>query len=110
MAHGKFEFKGDGISFLWLCIWTGFLCFITIGIYSPWAYCEIEKWKAKNTYIDGKQLVFKGTGGGIFGTWLLIFFLSFITLGIYMPWGMCRIIRWKTNNLYYADTGDVEKN
>ena len=108
MASGNFEFKGRGGSFIWLVIWTTILTAITFGIWYPWAICAVEQWKAKNSFIDDKQLVFKGSGGGLFGTWLLIVFLSIITFGIYGPWGYIRILRWKTNNLYFADPGDIE--
>lgn len=109
MAHGKFEFKGTGGSFLWLIIWTSILTVVTFGLFFPWAYAHNQKWIAERTFIDGKQLCFKGTGAGFFGTWLLIVFLTFITLGIYAPWGFCRLKRWQTNNLYFADTADIEK-
>jgi len=108
MAKGNFEFKGGGGSYFILVLWTSILTAITLGLYYPWALSAIERWKAKNTYIDNQQLVFKGSGGGIFGTYLLIIILSIITLGIYIPWGACRIQRWKTNNLYFADIGDNE--
>ena len=109
MAHGEFEFKGKGLSYLWLMIWTSVLTVITFSIFWPWAYSAQQRWIAERSYIDGKQLMFKGTGIGLFGTWLLVLFLSIITIGIYAPWGYCRIKRWQFNNLYFADEGDVEK-
>lgn len=109
MSYGEFEFRGKGGSYFWLMIWTTVLNVITIGIAIPWTMSAIERWKAKNTYINGEQLVFKGTGIGFFGTWLLIVFLTIITLGIYSPWGFCRMQRWKINNLYYASPSDNEK-
>ncbi|MCD6335065.1 MAG: DUF898 family protein [Candidatus Latescibacteria bacterium] len=109
MPHGQFEFRGNGLSLLWLAIWTNILTALTLGLFWPWAYCVQQRWIAARTFIDGKQLVFKGTGLGIFGTWLLIMILTLITLGIYAPWGYCRILRWKTNNLYFADPGDIEE-
>jgi len=63
---------------------------------------------AKNTRIDGKQLVFKGSDLGIFVLWLKIALASLITIGIYAPWGWCAIKRWQVNNLYFADPGDIE--
>ena len=108
MAHGKFEFKGTGGSYLWLYIWTAVLTIITAGIFSPWAYSAQQRWISKNTWIDDKQLVFKGTDAGIFGTFLLSILLTLITAGIYAPWGYARLKRWQTNNLYFADPGDVE--
>ena len=109
MPKGKFEFRGNGAAYLWLLMWTGVLTVITVGIFYPWAYCAVEKWRAENTYINGKRLVFEGTGGGIFGTWLLMVFFSIITIGIYIPWGACKIQRWKTNNLYFAEPGDIDE-
>lgn len=109
MAHGKFEFTGKGLGYLFLVIWTGLLTVMTLGLFWPWSYAAKQKWIAAHTSIDGKQLVFKGSGIGIFTTWLLIFILSVITIGLYAPWGYCRIKRWQTNNLYFADSGEVEK-
>jgi uncharacterized membrane protein YjgN (DUF898 family) len=107
MPHGSFEFKGRGGGYLWLVIWTGFLTILTAGIFYPWAMSAMERWKAKNTFIDGKQLVFKGTGAGLIGNWIVIILLSLITVGIYAPWGYCRIQRWINNNRYFADPADV---
>jgi uncharacterized membrane protein YjgN (DUF898 family) len=108
MGFGKFEFKGQGLSYLWLIIWTQLLIVFSFGILFPWAYVAQQKWTAENTFIDGKQLVFKGTGMGIFGTWLLILFFIIITFGFYSPWAYCKIKRWQTNNLYFAEEGDIE--
>ena len=108
MAHGKFEFYGKGLSYLWLTIWTAVLTTLTVGLLWPVAYTAQQRWVARNTRIDGKQLVFKGSGLGIFVLWLKILFLSVITIGIYAPWGWCAIKRWQVNNLYFADPGDIE--
>ncbi len=108
MAHGEFRFKGKGLSYFWLGLWTSVLTAVTLGLFWPWASTAQTRWMAEHTAIDGKQLTFKGSGAGFFGTWLLVAFLSIITLGLYMPWGFCRILRWQVNNLYFADAGDVE--
>lgn len=109
MAVGNFEFKGKGMSFWWLMIWTNVLTIITFSLFWPWAYAAQQRWIAEHTYINGKQLMFKGSGIGIFGTYLLVVFLTAITIGIYAPWGYCRIKRWQVNNLYFAEEGDIEK-
>lgn len=44
MAHGKFEFKGTGLGYLWLFIWTTFLLIITLGIFYPWAVTARKRW------------------------------------------------------------------
>ncbi|MDI6891237.1 MAG: DUF898 family protein [Thermodesulfovibrionales bacterium] len=108
MAHGKFEFRGTGLGFIWLFIWTMGLIIFTVGIFAPWAVAAQMRWLTAHTSIDGKQLCFKGSGAGFFANWLLIFFLSIITLFIYLPWGIIRYIRWIVNNTYFADPGDVE--
>ncbi len=108
MPHGNFEFKGHGLSYFWLALWTMVITIITIGLFWPWAYSARQRWIAERSYIDGKQLTFKGTGIGIFGTFLLIMLLTIITFGIYGPWAYCRIKRWQFNNLYFAEQGDIE--
>ena len=107
MASGNFEFKGRGLSYLWLYIWTGLLTAVTLGLLWPVAYAAQQRWIAANTFIDGKQLVFMGTGLGIFVVWLKILILSLLTLGVYAAWGWCTIKRWQTNNLYFSGSGDV---
>lgn len=109
MTMGKFEFNGEGKSLLWILIWRGFLTGITLGLYYPWFVVGTYKWAAKNTYIDGKRLIFKGNGGEFFGNYLLIWILAIITLGIYLPWGYCRILRWIASNTYFADEEDTEE-
>lgn len=108
MAHGKFEFRGRGLEYLWLFIWTSLLTIFTLGIFVPWAVVAQLRWIAAHTTIDGKQLCFKGSGIGYFANWLLTVILTIITLGIYLPWGITRYIRWIISNTYFADPGDVE--
>ena len=62
IVHGKFEFHGTGRSYFWLTLKTGLLTAITLSLYWPAAYAAQQRWIAKNTLIDGKQLVFTGTG------------------------------------------------
>lgn len=108
MAHGNFEFRGKGLGFLWLFIWTSILTILTLGIFTPWAATEQIRWITARTEVDGKQLCFKGSGIGFIANWLLIEILTIITLGIYLPWGIVRYIRWIVENTYFADPGDVE--
>ena len=103
MTVGNFEFKGNGLSFLWLLIWTTVVTAITWGLFFPWAYSAQMRWIASNTFVTGKKLVFKGSGLGFFGTYLLIIILTIITVGIYTPWGVCRFIKWTTENMDFAE-------
>ena len=37
----------------------------------PFALVLRERWRAKHSFIDGKQLVFTGSALGLFGRWIL---------------------------------------
>jgi uncharacterized membrane protein YjgN (DUF898 family) len=102
MTVGNFEFKGTGLGFLWLLIWTTVVTAITFGLFLPWAVSAQMRWIAENTFVTGRKLVFKGTGLGFFGTYILILILTVVTLGLYAPWGCCQFIRWMTNNMDFA--------
>lgn len=102
MTNTTFEFRGTGLGYLWLLIWTSVLSVITFGLFFPWAYSAQQCWVADNTYVNGRQLVFRGTGLGFLGQWLLILLLLFITLGIYTPWAYCRVKQWETENTDFA--------
>ena len=69
MATGKFEFNGTGGGYVWLVLWTSVLNILTVSLAYPWTETAKERWKAKKTYIDGRQLTFKGTG---FGFWYVV--------------------------------------
>ena len=49
----------------------------------PFALVLRERWRAKHSFIDGKQLVFTGSALGLFGRWILWLLLIFVTLGVY---------------------------
>lgn len=103
MPKGAFEFKGSGISCLWLMLWTFLASLLTLGLFFPWAYSAQQRWVASNTYVNGRQLRFIGTGISFFFNWILILALTFITVGLYTPWGYCRLKEWETHNTIFAD-------
>jgi uncharacterized membrane protein YjgN (DUF898 family) len=98
----EFAFDGGAGTY----IGTGSLCFLitvfTLGICFPFAYVLRERWRAKHSYIGGRQLVFTGTGLGLFAMWLKWFVLIIITLGIYAFWVAPRLYRWKWENTSWA--------
>lgn len=98
MSTQIFEFRGSGLGYIWLLIWTTVLSFITGGIFFPWAISAQLRWIAANTFLNGRPLQFVGTGLGFFFQWLLILIPTLITLGIYAPWGYCRFKRWELEN------------
>ena len=103
MPKGTFEFRGSGLGYLWVLLWTFLATFFTLGLFFPWAYSAQQRWIAANTYVNGRQLAFLGTGVSFFFNWLIILVLTTITLGIYTPWGYCMLKRWETNNTVFAD-------
>lgn len=103
MEKLSFEFRGSGLGYFWLFIWTSILTLITFGLFFPWSYSAQQRWISSNTYVNGQPLVFHGTGLGFLGHCLIAMLLTLITLGIYAPWAYCRIKRWETDNTALAD-------
>ena len=85
--------------------WTSALVSIlTLGICYPFMACWKLKWKASNTFIDGRQQAFDGNGGQFMGRYMLLMFLSVITLGIYYI--LCAKVameKWRTLHTRFAD-------
>lgn len=75
---------------------------LTLGICTPWAVCIKERWVAKHTYIDGRQLVFDGTGGQLFGNYIKWFLLTLITLGIYGFWLEIKMKQWIVKHTHHV--------
>jgi uncharacterized membrane protein YjgN (DUF898 family) len=98
----QFAFDGGAATY----IGTGVLAFLvtvfTLGICYPFAFVLRERWRAKHSYIEGRQLVFVGSAWGLFGHWLKWFVLIIITLGIYSFWVAPRLYRWKWENTSWA--------
>ena len=97
-----YQFRGGAASWFG----TQLLCLIiiicTLGICYPFALVLFERWRAENTYLNGRQLRFIGTGWGIFGLWIKWLLLSIITLGIYTFWVYPRLMQWKVEKTVYA--------
>lgn len=73
---------------------------LTFGVAAPWAICMKERWTAKHTVIDGRQLVFDGTGGQLFGNYIKWFLLTIITFGIYAFWLDIKMKQWITKHTH----------
>lgn len=101
----RFAFRGSGIGYIWLLLWTSLVSVVTLGLFFPWAYSAQQRWILSNTYIGERQLAFVGSGVGFLWQWLLILVLSTVTLGLFIPWGYCMFKRWETENTVFADEG-----
>ena len=97
-----FEFKGGAATYWGTELLGGLITILTIGILYPFALVLLERWRAKHSYIDGRQLVFKGSAIGLFGRWLLWLLLIVVTLGIYSFWVIPAIQKWKWDNTKFA--------
>lgn len=86
---------------------AGFVTLITLGICYPFMACWKLKWKAKHTFIDGRQQYFDGNGLQFFGRYMLLMFLSVITLGIYyMLCAKVAIEKWRTLHTHFVDEAE----
>jgi len=97
-----FKFDGGAGTY----IGTGILAFLvtvlTLGICFPFAVVLRQRWRAKHTFIQGRQLVFVGSAVGLFGRWLLWLLLIIVTLGIYSFWVGPRMVRWVVESTDFA--------
>lgn len=97
-----FTFDGGAGTYLGTSILAVLITLVTLGIAYPYALVLMQRWKAKHTFIDGKQLTFTGTGLGLFGHWIKWFLLCIITLGIYGFWVQPRVVRWTVEHTDFA--------
>lgn len=74
----------------------------TLGIGYPFAVVLRQSWRAKHSFIDGKQLIFTGSTRDLFVKWIKWLPLIIITFGIFLIWVMLRIQKWKWENTNFA--------
>ena len=96
------KFDGGLLGLIGINLLMGLLTTITLGIGLPWALCMKERWIAKHTYIDGRQLTFDGTGAQLFGNYIKWFLLTIITFGIYSFWLSIKMKQWVTKHTHFA--------
>jgi uncharacterized membrane protein YjgN (DUF898 family) len=104
-----YEFRGTAGQYFGVGLLAGLLIMFTLGIGAPWAICMLQRWKAENTYLSGRQLKFYGTGGELFGNWILWSFLTCITFGIYIYWAVPKYNKWLTESTHYYELQLVER-
>lgn len=98
----KFTFDGGAATYLGTAILGFLITVFSLGICYPFAVVLRQRWRAKHSYIDGKQLIFTGSAVGLFGHWIKWFVLIIITLGIYLLWVGPRIQKWIWENTDFA--------
>ena len=111
MSKSKdFVFDGGGVNYILTAIFGFFVTVLTLGIGYPWAVCSFQRWKAKHTYIQGRQLVFTGGGFSLLGLWIIWMLLLIITLGIYSFWVIPNLNRWIVEHTDFADSNGTDIN
>lgn len=93
-----FKFNQDIIGYLGLMIISYLLIAVSFGLAFPWVVVNVQKWKAKNTLIEGRQIEFVGSGGELFGKFIIWYFLTLITFGIYTLWMTVKMQGWIVEN------------
>ena len=101
--HGESKFTANIWSFIGRNILVVLLSIITLGIATPWALCSYQRWVAKHTIIDGREIRFEGRGGALFLKTLLGTFLTIITLGIFAYSFIVRLLKWSVKNTTFVN-------
>jgi len=96
------KFTARLIALIGINLLTALVSTITLSLAYPAMHCTKERWIARNTYIDGKQLAFDGTGAQLFGTYLKWVLLTIVTIGIYSLWIPIKLQQWTTKHTHFA--------
>ena len=102
------KFNGGLFGLIGIHILAFLLTVVTLGIGGPWAVCMVERWYAKHTVIDGRQLVFNGKGHQLWGKILLWLLLTVVTLGIFIFWYGIVYKKWLTKHTHFIAVADEE--
>ena len=100
---GESKFTGGLLGLIGINLLVGLLSLVTLGIGAPWGICIKERWIAKHTYIDGRQLAFDGTGGQLIGNYIKWVLLTIITFGIYGFWLDIKMKQWLAKHTHFAE-------
>jgi uncharacterized membrane protein YjgN (DUF898 family) len=91
----RFTFNGGAATYVGTAVLGFLLTVCTVGICYPYALVLRERWRARHSYINGRQLRFTGSAWSLFGNWLKWLALSLVTFGVYLFWVGPRIQRWR---------------
>ncbi len=101
------KFDGGLLGLIGIIILQFLLIVVTLTIGTPWAVCMKERWFARHTVVDGKQLYFDGTGGQLFGKYILWLFLTIITVGIFGLWLGIKMKKWVVKHTHMVDASSL---
>ena len=97
-ATAETWFDGTGGEFFLLWISNFLLIQLTLGIYIPFAYVRVKKWKINNTCIEGERFMFIGKGAALLPRLLGWGLLCILTFGIYFFWARTNLLEWVAEN------------
>lgn len=89
----QFAFDGGASTYLGAALLGFLITVVTLGLCYPFALVLRERWRAKHSFIEGRQLIFNGSGWGLFGLWWKWLILIVITIGVYSFWVAPRVYR-----------------
>ena len=98
----SFSFDGGAATYIGTALLALLITVVTVGLAFPFALVLRQRWQAKHTFVEGRQLQFTGTGIGLFGNWIKWLLLTIITLGIYSFWVVPRIIKWTVEHQEFS--------
>lgn len=99
---GESFFDGGVLGWIGHSILFVLLCIIPI-IGVPFGLCNMGRWIASHTVINGNRLRFTGSAGSLLGSWIIWVVLTVITVGIYGFWVPTKVMKWIAQNLTYAE-------
>ena len=109
MSKSKnFVFDGGAATYLFTAIFGFLVTALTLGIGYPWAVCSFQRWKAKHTYIQGRQLVFTGGWFSLIGLWIKWMLFLILTVGIYSFWMIPSLNQWIVEHTDFADSDGTD--
>jgi uncharacterized membrane protein YjgN (DUF898 family) len=100
-SYRLFRFDGGAASWFGVQLGGLLITVFTLGICYPWALVMTYRWKAKHTFVNGRQLRFTGNAFSLFGQWIKCALLCLITFGIYSFWLYPQLTKWITEHQEY---------
>ena len=76
---------------------------LSLGIAAPWLLCKKQRWYAKHTFIEGKQLVFDGKPRELIREYLLKLLFSYLSLGVYSFWLSLKLKKWIISHTHFKE-------
>ncbi len=94
----RFSFRGSAAEFLWLCVRTLGLTFVTLGLYWPFAYMRLRRYLVSRISFGTQAFSFTGKGSDLFVPFVFMLLLFLPTLGIYRFWYDAKVDRYSWQN------------